>query len=304
MNKSSASQDFPVAGLRVCALLTTFNRRELTLACLQALERSARVAGVTLSAVVVDDASRDGTAEAVGRAFPWARVIAGDGNLFWCRGMHRAFDAALRIGFDHYLWLNDDTSLTDGALAVLLDCANRLAPSRGKPVIVVGSTADPCTGEHTYGGEARPSRLRPLHVAPVLPRDEPQPCDSMTGNIVLVSAAVAARVGNLDPAFEHAMGDTDYALRARRAGVELWLAPGVLGDCCVNPSAGSFRDPTLPLAQRWRLMLDRKGLPWRSWLHLARRHAGPLWPLHFAWPYVKLVATSATSRRAAKAAGR
>jgi hypothetical protein len=36
-------------------------------------------------------------------------------------------------------------------------------------------------------------------------------------------------------------------------------------------------------------MMTRKGLPWRSWLVLTRRHAGPLWPLHFASPYLKVV---------------
>jgi GT2 family glycosyltransferase len=287
-------------GATLCPILTTFNRRETTLGCLRALQESADLAQVSLSAVVVDDRSTDGTAAAIEAAFPWARVLHGDGDLFWCRGMHRAFAAALAVGHEHYLWLNDDTVLAPDALLRLFDCHAQLARVRLAPVIVVGATHDPTTLQPTYGGERIPSRWRPLRVVSLAPSAAPQRCDSMTGNIALVSAEVAALVGNLDPAFEHAMGDTDYALRARAAGVEIWLAPGVLGTCSRNQPAGTYHDATLPFSVRWRMMLSRKGLPWRSWFRLARRHGGLFWPLSFAWPYAKFFASAigtATHRR-------
>ena len=53
-----------VPGRRIVAVLTCFNRKALTLACLEALEVAARHAGVELSAIVVDDASPDGTGAA------------------------------------------------------------------------------------------------------------------------------------------------------------------------------------------------------------------------------------------------
>jgi hypothetical protein len=48
-------------------------------------------------------------------------------------------------------------------------------------------------------------------------------------------------------------------------------------------------DSALPLSKRWRLMLGRKGLPWRSWWVITRRHAGIFWPVFFLWPYVRVV---------------
>ena len=54
--------------------------------------------------------------------FPWVEVVVSDGSLFWCRGMHLAFETAFRKGFDHYVWLNDDTTLRNEALAGLLAC--------------------------------------------------------------------------------------------------------------------------------------------------------------------------------------
>lgn len=281
----------------VCALLTCFNRRDKTLECLRALSASTGLSAVALSAVLVDDGSTDGTADAVLREFPWVQVLRSSDNLFWCRGMHLAFEHAMRTGFDFYLWLNDDTVLQPDALERLLRCEAALRSKICGPVIVAGSTVDAATGVVSYGGEHRPSRLRPLHVVRVSPGPVPQRCDSMTGNIVLIAAAAAARVGNLEARFEHSMGDTDYALRAARCRVQVWVGEGVHGTCADNPQHNTWCDRSLPLAARWRDMNTRKGLPWRSWLTLTRRHAGVLWPLHFALPYLKVVAQSALRRR-------
>ena len=276
------------AAVRVCALLTCFNRRDTTVACLRALHASTGLENVALHAVLVDDGSSDGTAQAVRAEFPWVEVVVSAGALFWCRGMHLAFEAALRRGFDHYVWLNDDTTLRPEAVAGLLACEALLRAQTVAPVIVVGNTVDPVTGEHTYGGERQPSRLASFRVERIAPDSVPQRCDTMTGNIVLIPARAAQRVGNIDPAFEHAMGDTDYALRARRLGVELWVAPQVHGSCAHNPVGGTYLDASLPTVERWKRMLHRKGLPWRSWLTFTRRHMGVMWPLYFAWPYAKL----------------
>lgn len=280
----------------VGVIMTSHNRREKTLECLNTLSASQHVGHVQLNGVLVDDGSIDGTAEAVGKAYPWIRVLHGDGSLFWCRGMHRAFETALHHGFDYYLWLNDDTMLYTDALARLLDCAAVQRARTGKPVIVVGSTVDEHSGKLTYGGERRAVWWRRTSFVRVQPGDQAQLCESMNGNIVLIPAESARRVGNLDPAFEHAMGDTDYALRATKLGVGVWVAPGVHGTCGHNPVSNTFLDSDLPLSKRWRQMLGRKGLPWRSWGVLTRRHAGIFWPLYFIWPYVRTLLSGAMSR--------
>ena len=273
----------------VCALLTCFNRRDKTLECLRALADSTGLQQVALSAVLVDDGSTDGTAEAVRAEFAWVEVVRASEPLFWCRGMHLAFETALQSGFDHYLWLNDDTVLMPDAVARLLKCESVLRDSTDAALIVVGSAVDPISGGCTYGGERWVSRWGSFRCERIAPSDVPQRCDTLTGNIVLLPALSVQRVGNLDPSFEHAMGDTDYGLRAHRLGVELWVAPQVHGTCAHNPVVGTYMDPSLPLPTRWKYMLQRKGLPWRSWLTFSRRHMGVIWPLWFAWPYAKLL---------------
>jgi GT2 family glycosyltransferase len=273
----------------ICVLLTYFNRKEKTIACFRAVTANALPFNIQLSAVVVDDGSTDGTSQALQEEFPWVKVEQSAGNLYWCRGMHRAFQIALKDDWDYYLWLNDDTILQPDALGRLLSVEAQLSTACGGPIIVVGSTVDENTGVLTYGGEASRSVIRRTRFDKLQPSDVPQRCDSMNGNVVLISRAASRLLGNLDPAFEHAMGDTDYALRARKLGVAVWTAPGVHGTCSDNPKTGTYMDASLPLAIRWKLMLARKGLPWRSWLLFTRRHSGPLWPLYFVWPYASLL---------------
>ena len=276
--------------VRVVAALTSFNRRDKTLAALAALAQAAHVAQVQLSAVLVDDASTDGTADAVRSAHPWAQVVVGPGDLFWNRGMHRALALAQQQAADHVLWLNDDTLLHADGLAHLLAQAASLQQRLGRPLILVGSTAD-ARGRVTYGGRAASGRWRRFNFERVWSASQALPCQVMNGNCVLVPMPLAREMGNLDPAFEHAMGDTDYALRACAAGHPVWVASGLVARCELNPTAGGFNDRSLSLRQRWRAMQHRKGLPWRSWLHFTRRHGGWLWPIYFVWPYARLLAS-------------
>lgn len=278
--------------VNVCILLTCFNRKEKTLDCFAAVQANVLPANIELTAVVVDDGSTDGTAAAMAEKYPWARVERSDNNLFWCRGMHQAFEIAEQSSPDFYVWLNDDTMLQTDALARLIATEQELRLTGGKPVVVVGSTIDENTGSLTYGGCARLSGLKRMRFTLIQPTDTAQRCDAMNGNLVLVSKEAAALVGNLDPVFEHAMGDTDYALRANKLGVTVWAAPGIYGTCSNNAIVGTYMDSSLSFRRRWKLMMHRKGLPWRSWLALTARHAGPVWPLYFVWPYARLVASA------------
>jgi GT2 family glycosyltransferase len=271
------------AATRVAAVMAAYNRRELTLACLCSL-RGQRVPGVTLDAFVLDDASTDGTSEAIAEQFPEVTVLHGDGKQYWNGGMRRAFGAAITRDYDYYLWMNDDTRLDDGALAVLLD-AERCVRERGAAAaIVAGSTRHPDTGELTYGGVVRVSRWRPLRHELVEPSDLPRPCDTMNGNATLVSRAVVRRVGNIDPAFVQQMGDFDYGLRARRAGCSVWVAPGTVGTCASHPAR---RPGERPLGEELRQLWSIKELTPRSWAVFCRRWAGRLWPLYWLSPYVR-----------------
>lgn len=212
--------------MRVAAVMAVHNRCAMTLECLDDL-RAQRVPGGALDIFVLDDASTDGTTEAVARRHPEVRLLHGDGNQYWSGGMRRALEAAMADDYDFYLWMNDDTTVVDdGVLAVLLRTEQELRERGHGPVIVVGTTRHPESGEYTYGGRVRPFRRRRLRWTLVPPGGEPRRCETMNGNTVLVPRAVVERIGNIDPAYVQQMGDFDYGLRAGAAGCEIRDRPG------------------------------------------------------------------------------
>jgi GT2 family glycosyltransferase/glycosyltransferase involved in cell wall biosynthesis len=287
--RASAASFASVEPATIAALLTCHNRREHTLACLGSLRANANP-GITVDVHLVDDASNDGTAEAVAAAYPDVEISRGTGDLFWGGGMRLAFTRAVPARPDYLLWLNDDVVLDHDALERLLVTYATLCAGRQPLSVVVGSTRDPQTGATTYGGVRRTSRLRRMAFALVAPTDTPQSCDTMNGNVVLIPRSVYSVMGNIDERFTHAMGDLDYGLRARSSGCQVFLAPGYVGTCSANPRAGTFRDETLGRRERLRLVTSPKGLPVAEWATLCRRHGGPLWPALALSPYVRIMA--------------
>lgn len=269
---------------RIAALMTSYNRRELTLRCLERIESQRTDADIDV--VVVDDASSDGTADAIAKHHPAVAVVHGTGDLYWVGGMRLAFAHAATRQYDHYLLVNDDTLLHENAVADLLEVADALRDGTEWPAIVVGATADPESGGTTYGGVVRRRARRPMHfdrVDPDRPGGEPRPVETMNANCVLVPREVVDRIGFFDDAFTQSFADYDYGLRARRAGCSVWLAPGFVGTCPRNPPQDA-----LPLRDELRRLLSVKGgLAPHEWLSFARRWAGPLWPLYAMAPYVR-----------------
>lgn len=277
------------SNMRIAVLITCHNRRSKTLICLDALFANDLPSGFTLSVILVDDGSTDGTSMAVREKYPRVEVIVGDGSLFWSRGMHLAQAHAMASGAEYLLWLNDDTELLTDAVVRLVETESSLRGLHGQPVIVVGSTFDRETGLRTYGGQVAPKWWKPFYFQPMWHDSNLLECHSMNGNVVLIPQQIAGAVGNLDPAFEHAMGDVDYALRTRAKRFRIVVVPGFVGHCPNNATVGTYMDESLPFRVRWKQMMSRKGLPPQSWARLTRKHCGIVWPIYFVWPYLKLV---------------
>lgn len=267
--------------MNIAVLMTCHNRSEKTLRCLDSLFAQELPADEGLIVWLVDDASTDGTAEAVLARFPAVQLVAGDGNLFWCGGMTMAWKHAAETSPDVFLWLNDDVVLGSGAIAALHAVAAEHPGS-----IVVGSCACPISGYRTYGGLRR-AGAHPGKIRPIEPRAQPVRCDTFEGNIVWVPASAFAVLGPLR-GFRHAMGDVDYGYRAARAGIPAWIAPGFPGSCAGNSKNGTWEDTALGFGTRWKKLGGIKGLPATDWWEFCRSHGGWKAPLYFVGPYLRI----------------
>lgn len=288
--------DMALATMRIAVVMTCFNRREKTVACLERLFHQTGAEHLQVSVFLLDDGSNDGTSQAVLERWPEVRLLHGDGSLFWNRGMHQAFAAAMHVGFDAYVWLNDDTMLLPDALRRMVDTWAELE-AKGMRGIVAGSTYDAVSGKWSYGGFRWKHGWRPALV-PVEPgMNAAVPCDTMNGNCTLIPREVALMLGNLEPAFHHSFGDFDYGLRAHGMGVGVYIAPGYVGSCSDNPVVGTWRDGGSSFIRRWKHLRSPKGSPISQWALYCRRHLGYLWPLYAISPYAKTLASLVLPRQ-------
>jgi len=238
------------------------------------------VPGVSLHIYLLDAGSSDGTSSMVRECFPEVNLICRDDSYYWCNGMRLAFGEAMKIGYDYYLWLNDDTILFPNALHAVLETEQAVNKKEKRDCIIVGSTCDSKMSIRTYGGVVCPDKRKPLTFSPVEHSNKPQRCDTFNGNFVLIPRSITRLIGNLSPEYTHAMGDIDYGLRAKVKDVPVWIAPGYVGICNANPKP-KWCDKNIPLRKRLRILRSPKGLPPKEWMLFTKRHTGIFWPIHW-----------------------
>lgn len=231
----------------IAVLLTVHNRRDKTLQCLQHLFLQESIADFEIEVFMVDDGCTDGTPEIVLEQYPSVHIIKGNGDLFWNRGMHMAWQtAAKHKDFDYYLWLNDDTLLVPNAIQELLVCEN------GQASVVCGAICSEKDYCFTYGGHE-------LSGKNIEPNGEVQPCMIINGNCVLVSKRVYQVIGTLDEIFPHAIGDYDYGLRALKMRFRVVTTRKYIGFCEQNFYLPKWCYADTPLAQRFKVLYSPLG---------------------------------------------
>lgn len=223
----------------IAVLLSCHNRKQKTLKCLKFLNDQVGIdTEYKIEIFLVDDGSTDGTAEAISLDFPQVNIIKGNGELYWNRGMHLAWEtAAAYKDFDYYLWLNDDTFLFKNTLENLF--SKTFATS-----IVCGATKSSILNNATYGGISNKNNKL------LIPNGSYQNADYCNGNCVLIPSNVYKKLGNLDPIFQHALGDFDYSLRARKQGIEIKVAPDFIGYCEIHDFTPKWRSKSLNVLNR------------------------------------------------------
>lgn len=244
----------------IAVLMTCYNRKEKTIACLDRLLKNMLPANHTLNIFLVDDGSTDGTTQAVNEHYPQVTVIRGNGNLYWNGGMRLAWEKALQHDADFFLWLNDDVELKENALDTLLSTYQSIRTDTNEPVII-GNLCDKKTGQLTYGGCAVDKGLFHFRARKLPVSDTVTACDTINGNVVLIPKSTVDRIGILNKNFTHAMGDFDYGLRCTAAGIPIFSTAGFIGTCSNNSISNTWTDPTIPLKNRLLKLKLPTGLP-------------------------------------------
>ena len=268
---ASETHDAPI---RVAAVIPVYNRRETTLQGLRSLSR-IDLTGIDLRIFVVDDASTDGTAEAIERDFPEVAVVRGSGNLHYAGGTNAGIVAAQDWQPHYYLLMNDDSIFHEQFLRRLVDTA------RNNPRSVVGALLLLWDKPHRVfqvgqkwstanGGWVIPEDLTAFNVG-----TEPFDVECVVGNCTLVPAEAVAQCGVMDAErFPHGWGDAQYFMRLRKAGWSLMVNPRAYVWCEPN----TYPEPlhTLGVGKVLRILFSNERHPLNLKRQLvARLHSSP-----------------------------
>jgi GT2 family glycosyltransferase len=264
--------------MKIAVLLTTYNRKQKTFACLKNLRRQKLPAGVEIEIFLTDDMSPDGTPKMISHFFPEVHLYNGNGSLFWAGGMRKTWKHALNSDAEYFLLLNDDTILYEHAIEVLVTSIR----ATNNHSICIGSTMDKDTGKISYGGRRLTShRLWDSYF--VFSEDEYKQCDFGNANIMFVPRPVVNKIGILSGDYTHSLADYDYALRAKKAGFSVLVAPGFLGTC-TDDHGNNWLSQKTSLQQRINYLKSPKGLAYKEFLHFIRNH----FPLSYPAVFCKL----------------
>lgn len=213
-------------------VIVSYNTRELLRECLASLRAGA--AGLAVETFVVDNASRDGSAEMVAEHFPDVRLIRNPDN----RGFAAANNLALAEAVGRYVMLlNPDTVVRAGAFPELV----RFMDGRERagycgPRLVNGDGSHQASARRfptwwtaagaLLGWDKRHPLSRhcgELHAAHGDRKE--MPAGWLTGACLLVRRAAMAQVGVLDDGYFMYFEETDWCRRLAQAGWEGWYVP-------------------------------------------------------------------------------
>lgn len=262
----------------IAVLITSYNRKQKTLDCLQRIYQQHLPKGYTLTVHITDDASTDGTPEAITQHYPQVKLYGGTGSLFWAGGMRYTWRKAMEAQPTYYLLLNDDTLLYTTAITTVLETAI----SQAQPSIVIGSTVDAETGQQSYGGNRLLAGGR-WKSTMVPATDHAIHCDFGNANILLVPATVVELIGILSESYTHGLADYDYTLNAKKAGFNILMAAGFLGTC-KDDHGNNWKSNNVTLKQRIAYLKSPKGLAYHEYLLFIKHH----FPLSYPAAFCKL----------------
>jgi hypothetical protein len=271
-------------------LIVSYNTRAMTLACLDSIAAGAELTAHEI--IVVDNASSDGSAEAIASHPAAPRLIASVENLGFARANA---EAARWARGELLLLLNPDTVVLKGAIDRLVDFA-RLRP---KAQIWGGRTlfADGRLNPASAWGRMTLWRLfcRASGLTGIFPgsrlfdgeaiggwqRDSEREVDIVSGAFLMLPSALWDRLGGFDPLFFMYGEEADLSLRARRLGAR----PRVTPEATIIHHGGASertREGKMVRLLAAKATLIRRHFP--RWARL------PGLALHAAWPLSRAAA--------------
>lgn len=273
-------------------IVVSYNTRELTLKCLETLY--ANTHEVRFHTVVYDNASKDGSAEAIAQAFPQVELIASDDNLGFAKANNVVAEMAQT---EWLLLLNPDTETHPSAIDNLFafSKANPQAGITGGRTVFPDGSLNPsscwmqitpwsafCMATGLTAMFRKQSLFNPEGMGD-WKRDTVREVDIVVGCFLMIPRKLWTELGGFDLKYFMYGEEADMCLRAKKMGYRPMITPDATIMHLVGAAAATRSDKQVMVAKsRSTLIRDHWPAPLR-----------PLgWGLMWLWGAVRRFASA------------
>jgi len=238
----------------VSIIITTHNRCDQLIACLDSL---TRMSYKNVEIIVVDNNSKDNTVSEISQRFPYVKVIQLKENKGAVLGRNTGMQHARG---DYFCFIDSDIIVDEDLLTELVNLSESdesigfVGPKiyyyrDPKRIWCAGVRINLLTSKTTYRGinEIDQGRYDQVRETDQIP------------SVWLVKREVVDKIGQMDPMYVMSYGESDWPMRAQRAGYRVMMCP----------SAVAYHDIEVP-RNTWRNIMVR-GTPYRTYYFARNR---------------------------------
>ncbi len=214
-------------GTDISVSIASWNTRELTKQCIKSIKKELK--GKSLEIIVVDNNSKDGSAEMVEKEFPEALLIKNKENL----GFGKAHNQAIRKSKGKYVMIvNSDVKVLSSdikAMVKFLDSNSKAGAASCKILNEDLSVQKNCSPFPTLANEfgARIPFANRLLAKDSCGYREIEEIENFSGSCYLVKKQAIKDTGMFDESFFAYVEETDWFYRMKKKGWKLYFFPGV-----------------------------------------------------------------------------
>lgn len=246
--------------------ICSWNTIEDTRKCLASIDPER--AGLSMEVLVVDNASKDGSADMIEREFPWVRLVRSDVNLGFTGGHNLAIRESKGR---HVMLLNSDTIAHPGAFAELVrgaDSDPEVGILGAKLLNPDGSLQFSCRRfpnpvaalfRNTPLGRLFPNnRFTREYLMTDWSHDQTREVDWVSGAALLLCERSIPSVKELDPSFFMFCEDVDICWRCWGAGFKVRYLPSAVITHKIGGSTSQVADKMIIRFHRSMFRFYRK----------------------------------------------
>lgn len=210
----------------ISVVILSYNTRDITLKCLEYLAKST---GIEFETIVIDNASTDGSAQAIARKFPKVKLVKNTQNVGFAAGNNQGMKMAKG---DKILLLNSDCFVKPDTLAKMPDC-----DVVGCKLLNSDGSIQPSWGYFPTLGRILLLMLfidnfpiirkyiDSIHVRDLSRYEKEQEVDWVTGAFVMLKKEVFKKIGGIDEKYFMYGEEMEWMYRIKNHGFKVIYFP-------------------------------------------------------------------------------